>query len=204
MDTPRASIRGPNATRPRAQSAILQARRRWKAWSFRLSALSLSTLFAVGVAELWLRLAIPSSDVDAFVYRTDTNRYRVMRSNIRGRVYGVPFETNSAGFRARRAYTVQKAENVKRIVVLGDSMTVCAGVSFEDLCTTRLERLINERFREDRFEVYSLAVGGHQLLHHRATLAEVGLGYDPDLILLFLFPDNDFEAGKYDVDRKRD
>ena len=117
-------------------------------------------------------------------------------------MYGVPIETNAQGFRAREPFNSSRPEGVRRIAVLSDSFTVCAGVAFEDLLTTRLERHLNEGTTPLRTEVYNFAVGGHGILHHAASLEEVALGYNPDLVLLMLYPYNDLNAGDYDREKR--
>jgi hypothetical protein len=141
-----------------------------KKWVFRLVVLALSMVTALLLAEVCLRVIIPPSNVSLFVYRPDSLRSRVMRPNIRGKVYGAPIETNEQGFRARRAYTAGRGPDVRRVVVIGDSMSVCAGVPFEEIYTTRLEKRMNEAAPALESEVYNLAVGGHEMLHHAATL----------------------------------
>lgn len=176
---------------------------RRKKWLFRLAVPLLSAVLVLVLAELYLRIRIPPSDVSLFMFRPDSARYRVMRPNIRGKVYGVPIETNEQGFRARRPYTAGGPAGQRRVVVMGDSMTVCAGIPFEEIFTTRLERLMNETAPASEVEVYNLAVGGHDLLHHAATLKEIGLSYQPHLILMFLYPWNDFDGRNwYDRDRQ--
>jgi hypothetical protein len=70
------------------------------------------------------------------------------------------------------------------------------------MAPSRLEGLIRQAYPGAGIEVYNLAVGGYQILHYTATLKEVGLGYHPDLVLVFMFPDNDFEAQSYELDRR--
>ena len=71
-------------------------------------------------------------------------RYKVMRPNLRTIVYSVPFETNAYGFRDLRLYTTRRKHDVCRVSVMGESFTACAGVPFDEMTTTRLERLMNE------------------------------------------------------------
>ncbi len=165
-------------------------------------AVGLSLAMLVLVGEVGLRVATGPSDVNMFEFRSDTLRYRIMKPNTRGLVYGVPIETNSAGFRSTREYSTEKPPNIRRIVVLGDSMTVCAGVPFKSLTTTRLEGVLGTACSPHQVEVFNLGCGGYGILHHVATLKECGLRYRPDLVLLFLFPDNDFEVQWYESDRQ--
>ncbi|MCZ6697983.1 MAG: SGNH/GDSL hydrolase family protein [Planctomycetota bacterium] len=175
---------------------------RRRKWIYRLVALFLSLLLTLTLVEFGLRIITPGSDANLFVYQRSSIRNKVMRPNVRAVVYGVPFETNENGFRARRAYTTEKEPDIKRIVAIGDSFTACAGVAFEAIFTTRLEKELQAACPEFRLEVYNLAVGGHQILHHVATMREVASGYDPNLVLLFLYPSNDFNAHTYHDERE--
>lgn len=168
---------------------------------FRILAVVLGLLVAFIIAELTLRVIIPSSDVDLFVYRPDTIRYKVMKPNVTGHIYGVPFETNDQGFRAQRPFRLDKDPGVLRIMVIGDSFTVGTGVAFPQTITAQLEERLNAESDGRSIEVLNLAVAGHCILHHLATLKEVCLNYNPDLILVLLFPTNDFYAEHYDRDR---
>jgi len=171
---------------------------RFKFWAFRLLAMGVGTLAALVAVELCLRIILGRSNAVLFVYRPDTLRIKLMRPNVRGLVYGQPIETNASGYRARREYGPEKPPGVRRIVVIGDSFTVSAGVPFEQIATTRLETMLSESQARPRFEVYNVAVGGHEILHHLATVKEVALGYAPDLILFLIYPYNDFDALTYD------
>lgn len=170
---------------------------------FRLVTVGLSVLVTLAAVELILRVEVGSSNADLFVYRSDTLRLKLMRPNVQAVVYGQPIETNGSGFRARREYSSEKPSGVRRIVVIGDSFTVCAGVPVEKIATTRLEAMLNGTYAPLRFEVYNLGVGGHEILHHLGTLKEVALSYKPDLVLLFLFPYNDFDTSTYELHRQR-
>ncbi|MCP4591644.1 MAG: SGNH/GDSL hydrolase family protein [bacterium] len=175
---------------------------RWRRWLFRMVAVGLGGVFAVGLVELGLRLVVPSSDsVASGGYLPGSLRQTVMGSSMRRRVYGVPFETNASGFRSQREYSREKPADAVRVIVIGDSFTAGAGVPFADICTTRLEKMIDEALPGVRVEVYNLAVGGHQIVHHLGTLKDVGLGYRPDLVLLFIYPANDFNPRAYDLSR---
>src|SRR5437867_3254695 len=110
--------------------------RRSDSWVFRLLTTGLSTLVTLAAVEVALRLVVGYSDADLFVYRADSLRVKLMRPNVRASVYGRPIETNGSGYRARREYTSEKPAGVRRIVVIGDSFTVCAGVPFEEIATT--------------------------------------------------------------------
>jgi len=74
-------------------------------------------LLACALVEDFLRLFIPSSNVSVFEYTTNTSRFKTMKTNIRGLVYGVPFETNNFGFRDNEPWSYDKVANEIRIAV---------------------------------------------------------------------------------------
>ncbi len=160
-------------------------------------------LAACVLMEAGLRLRIPASNVDLFTYTAPPELYRVMRPNVRGVVYGVPIETNNWGFRAKEDWAAQKPLGERRIIVLGDSFTVSAGVPFERIYTAQLEqRLQALRPAGPHVRVMNLAVGGYNLQRYSSMLTEVGLALDPDGIVVGIFPYNDFKKESIDRDRR--
>jgi hypothetical protein len=145
----------------------------------------------LGGVEIYLRLTVPASSSDTiYSYTLNTKRYKVMKANAVVNAWGKELRTNELGFRDRPIGPKRPGEY--RIVVLGDSFTVSAGVAFEDIYTTRLERLLGAR-------VVNLAVGGYNIVQYALTLQEVGLALEPDLVIVALFPDNDFSNETYDA-----
>lgn len=187
----------------RAQSKNSAALRPVVLWLFRLLAISLGLAMAFGMAEVAIRIMIPASTAHLFLLDPVSGRHRIMRPNVRAVVYGVPIETNASGFRATREYSADKPADTIRIVAVGDSFAVSAGVPIEAPMTTLLEGLLDEADPHHRVEVYNVAVGGHGILHHVATMKEVALKYDPDLVLLLLYPFNDLDVGVFDAEVER-
>jgi lysophospholipase L1-like esterase len=89
---------------------------------------------------------------------------------------------NSRGYRDEER-SLARPPGTHRIVALGDSFAWGAGVEFEDAYPQRLERMLRRRRRE-RWEVVSLARPGMNTVEQAAQLADEGLAYDPDLVLL--------------------
>jgi lysophospholipase L1-like esterase len=167
----------------------------------KLAAANLAVLAALlgvllGAAELWLRLTIPpSSGESIYAYTLGTPRYKVMKANAAVTAWGKELRTNELGF--RDAPVGPKRPGELRIVVLGDSFTVSAGVEQPEVWTRLLEQRLGERF--PRVRVVNLAVGGYNVLQYRMVLEEVGLRLQPDMILVALFPDNDFSLENYEA-----
>ena len=89
---------------------------------------------------------------------------------------------NSRGYRDRER-AVAKPPGVRRVVSLGDSFAWGASVEFEDAYPQRLERGLSRRRRET-WEVVNLALPGMNTVDHAAQLADEGMAYGPDVVLL--------------------
>jgi len=151
---------------------------------------SLVALFLGGL-EAWLRLTVPASSKETiYEYTLGTKRYKLMKANAAVSAWGKELRTNDLGFRDRPVGP--KLPGEYRIVVLGDSFTVGAGVDFEHIYTRRLEKALGAR-------VVNLAVGGYNIVQYALVLQEVGLHLEPDMVLVAIFPDNDFSNETYEA-----
>ena len=156
-----------------------------------------SIVFAFIIMEVYLRLIIPSSNASLFQYTNDTKRFKVMKSNYTGVVYGVPFQTNNLGFRDNKTEVLEKGEDEYRIIVLGDSFTAAAGVPFEDIYTQVLEKSLNIKTSSKNIEVINLAVGGYNIIEYNHVLQEIGLNLNPDYVIVGIYLGNDFILQEY-------
>jgi lysophospholipase L1-like esterase len=82
-------------------------------------------------------------------------------------------------------------------VVLGASFTVGAGVAYDAIYTSVLEKRLRQS--HPHVTVINLAVGGYNIIQSALVLREVGLGLAPDLILIGISPDADFRLGTYET-----
>ncbi|MDP3940097.1 MAG: SGNH/GDSL hydrolase family protein [Deltaproteobacteria bacterium] len=114
--------------------------------------------------------------------------------NARGIHIGAYYQGNSDGFRGRE-YGREKPPGVFRIVLLGDSFAMGAGVLAEDTYAARLERALNERRKDRRYEVLNLGISGLDANAVVERMKLIGLLYNPDMIV-YGFTLNDIE-GKY-------
>ena len=173
----------------------------------RLVAVNLAVFAALLVAglaavEMYLRLTVPASaEGSIFEYTQKTPRYKVMRSNARVIAYGSELRTNELGFRDDKAEVPRKAPGEYRIAVLGDSFTVSAGVDYDRIFTSLVQKALRERHPEVR--VMNLGVAGYNVVQYEMVLNEVALGLKPDLIVVALFPTNDFMDDTLDDNRRR-
>lgn len=96
------------------------------------------------------------------------------------------YRINSLGFRGPET-TRHKPEGVFRILALGDSFTFGTGVRAEDTFAAALEARLGAGGGAPRFEVLNLGVMGYATVNEVALLRQVGLGYEPDLVLICFF-----------------
>lgn len=125
------------------------------------------------------------------VARDDSQVGYEHRADVSARLMGVEISTNSFGLRGD-ATMLQKPNDTYRVVVVGDSITLGWGVPGDETYPAQLERLLNTAppggFPQDvHYEVLNLGVGNYNTVQEVARLRNVGLQFDPDLILLGYF-----------------
>jgi hypothetical protein len=161
-------------------------------WKKRLLALSLASVFALGLIELALRiLGVSFQDF----YKADPVRGVAHRAGARGwfrregRQYIV---INREGFRDRE-HSAKKPPGAYRIALLGDSFTEALQVRLEDSFGAVLERELARcpGFRGRNVEVFNFGVSNYGTAQELLTLRERVWETEPDLVLLAFFSGND-------------
>jgi lysophospholipase L1-like esterase len=104
------------------------------------------------------------------------------RPSSEARLMGVTIKTNADGFRDDE-YPVSKGDR-RRIVFLGDSLTLGWGVEKEQTFEHVLEQRLNEA---SPTEILNLGVGNYNTTQEVHLLVDKGLKYDPDEVVLFYF-----------------
>ena len=89
-----------------------------------------------------------------------------------------------------------KSDNDYRIVMLGDSFTMGHGLEPEETIDSVLECLFNEDNTGHNIQVINCGVGAYAPWQERIFLQERGFAFEPDLVILQLYPANDV-AGSY-------
>jgi hypothetical protein len=102
---------------------------------------------------------------------------RVERSEFAFRVV-----TNALGFRDPRLPAPKSPDVVRVVVGGGDSFTHGYGVAEEEAFARRLEALLQDHTR--RVEVVNLGVPGTNPRDYVGNLRDVGLAYEPDVVLV--------------------
>jgi hypothetical protein len=102
------------------------------------------------------------------------------------------FKTNSKGLRDKE-YSMAKPQNTIRVAVVGDSLTMPAGVNIEDAYHSILEEQFNRSCPNKNFEFINFAVGGYNLSQYWAVIRKKAMDWDPDMLLIGFCEYNDFE-----------
>lgn len=150
----------------------------------------LGLCLGVAVAEALLRAVQPLLPVSELrglhEYRPDRAWIYGLRPGARGRleVSGeVRYRVNADGWRDRR-HPRAKPAGVFRVVVLGDSIAFGYGVAEGEAFPQVLEAELASRAPDARVEVLNLGVGGYNPYNEAKLLEDVGVGYQPDLVLV--------------------
>jgi hypothetical protein len=89
-----------------------------------------------------------------------------------------------------------KPPDTFRIVMLGDSFTMGSGLESNETIDSVLETLLQKTDISCDIQVINCGVGGYAPWQERIFLQERGFSFEPDLVILQLFPANDV-AGSY-------
>ena len=93
---------------------------------------------------------------------------------------------NRQGFRDMRSFIKEKGPR-KRVVFLGDSFTMGMGVMNNETAPFYLEQFLG-----GGYEVYNMGIRGYGAGQSLMLLLDTALDYNPDMVILGLFPANDF------------
>ncbi len=104
--------------------------------------------------------------------------------------FNYSYHYNSLGFRDIE-HQIQKPKDVFRIVGVGDSFTMGAGVSFEQTYLYRLEELLNNRKgNHPKIEIIKLGISRFFPETERIVLEQYGKQFSPDLVLIGFLPND--------------
>jgi len=105
-------------------------------------------------------------------------------------------KTNSYGFRDYE-YSIEKPADTFRIIALGDSITWAHGVEIDDSYPKVLERILNNNTKSDlKYEVLNLGASGYNTLQEVEFFKEIGIQFNPDLILIQYTSDDIYDRMK--------
>jgi hypothetical protein len=108
--------------------------------------------------------------------------------------YCISYKFNAFGCRGRD-YEIPKRKGTVRILFLGDSITLGAGVREDDTFASRLESLLNMEKNPsnstNHYEVINCGIGGYGTEEERLFYELIGKKYEPDVIILVMFWNDD-------------
>lgn len=162
-------------------------------------------VMAIGAAEVAVRVLGLETDT-AVAVSTATPRdpalrdlpnyeRRIGRPNLYGVHRGVLHRTNSRGVRGPE-YTPNPEPGTFRILLVGDSFAMGHRVNEDETYAAHLERISNEQGNGVRFEVINAGLSGLSTRGVVKRLEQVGLAYDPDLVV-YGFSANDIFGSAY-------
>ncbi|MBE9535930.1 MAG: SGNH/GDSL hydrolase family protein [Proteobacteria bacterium] len=88
--------------------------------------------------------------------------------------------TNSAGFRGKVEFSIEKRKNTKRIVILGDSCSFLGKKLYADFLKESLEK----QDKVNEYEIINASVPGYTSYQGRKNLTSL-LKYDPDYVCIY-------------------
>jgi lysophospholipase L1-like esterase len=110
-------------------------------------------------------------------------------------LYGVQIKTNSHGLKDRD-FSYDKSENVRRVLFLGDSLTLGWGVPFKDLFTKLLEKKLKDIDKRET-EIINTGVGNYNTEQEFTYYKNEGKKFNPDHVMLLYFINDAEPTPKY-------
>jgi hypothetical protein len=162
--------------------------RRW----FVVAVPLLSAVLTLAVVELGLAVLfpVPFPIEKNMTFQADPyTGYRLKPSSTGAFHNGIPARTNANGHRDRFVPQARQS-GVPRVLVLGDSFTVGAGVAQEAAYPEVLEQLLSAA-EDGPVEVINAGVGGWGPFHYAQYYEHYGRAFSPDLIMIGFFIGND-------------
>lgn len=145
----------------------------------------LTTIILFAIMEVALRISgqkaveqpvlYRHSDVPGLLYEHRPNTTLIQN--------GILISTNSYGMRAGN-YTLSKPRNMRRIAVLGDSVTSSLDLNLSDAFPAILEQKLNGNKKLVRTEVLNFGVNGYGTREEAIILKEKAMAFQPDVIVV--------------------
>lgn len=165
-----------------------------------------SLLLVVGVGEIGVRILFHEKKeytLEMWKYARQLKRIaddpRIGHEHVPGksaRLMGVDVSINSNKLRDREI-PFEKPAGVKRVLMLGDSLTFGWGVDFDSTSSKVLERELNAHRGPPGVEVINTGVGNYNTAMEVQYFLNEGQKYSPDLIVLNYFINDAEETPRY-------
>src|SRR5262245_11305743 len=191
----------PAPTQVGAQSA-----HKWKNFLFSMLVIALSLCFVAVFLEVGVRIAFREKreySLEMWKYAKELKRTakdpqigHEHNPGKSGRFMGVEIAINSHKLREREI-GFEKPADVKRILMLGDSVTLGWGVDFDQTTSKQLEASLNLSNGPRKYEVINAGVGNYNTQMEVQYFFNEGLKYSPDMVILNYFINDAEETPRY-------
>ncbi len=168
----------------------------WKVLAARFALLSFCLILCLAVLEIATRVMYAGNKmhygIEMWKYAKELKRssenYDIGHEHVPNReafLMGVPVKINSMGLRDRE-FTLDKPNDVVRILVLGDSLTFGWGAHQDKTYPKVLERKLNENLPAGlkKVEVINTGVGNYNTSQEVAYYENRGRLFHPDIVLV--------------------
>lgn len=152
-----------------------------------------SCLFCFVCAEVFFRLFLPQDLISPMAARLDEEIIYTLTPDFESRLKGTSprmflLKTNSLGLREREP----GPKTGRRILLLGDSMSMAEGAEYDEIYLKKLGGLI-EKSGYGPVETVNAAIRGYGNDQELILMRRVAPVYSPDIIILAFFTGNDME-----------
>jgi hypothetical protein len=118
-----------------------------------------------------------------------------LRPNIKKNIRGVLLKTNSLGLHDKE-YDIVKNKNTYRIAIVGDSISMPSGVTYENAYHSLWEDELNRQSQDTKFEVINFSVAGYSIGDYKEVVINKVAKYNVDHIFIGLCLTNDHLSQK--------
>jgi hypothetical protein len=156
--------------------------------------LAVSLLLGLILAEIVIRIVARAplpEKLPMVMVLPDPDMGWVMKPHDEHYTYDIPVKLNSLGFRGPEV--TEKRPDEYRILAIGDSNIYGQALPDEDIITTRWREKLNALGDDCHYTVVNMAARAYSTNQQYPLLETVGLGLEPDHIVLFFYV-NDFKA----------
>jgi lysophospholipase L1-like esterase len=161
---------------------------------------ALSTVVAVGIAEVALRLIRPQvfPTIPAGLFTDDPAGFRELTPRFRGTISRAEFSApvGISEFGVRGPGPRPRQPNTRRLLLMGDSQTFGFGVLDHETYAVRLQELLAAAYPESDIQVVNAGVPGYGTVDHILWLRKHGQEVDPDLVVVQFLSVNDFKINR--------
>ncbi len=149
------------------------------------------------IAEIAVRVLIPQEQVFLAAHPVLGFAHPPGRTGywMRERASPLVVTINSKGLRDRE-FDYRKPTGVKRVLMIGDSMTEAFQVELEQTSSKILEMLLN-RYSDVPVQVLNFGVSGYGTSQQLLFYQMEGVKYDPDIVVVNFFIGNDLDENVY-------